>query len=137
MLAITPKSDEPEIDWERSKLWCAGNRLIANVAKHSHVTYRIFCLVVPTDGVNYCLLDFLDQRIVGALTPQYSPVKEERTNTGSGLPAASPMLKSCEKWRKMYRKIRDLFLQSVFNPLPDGPPLLFKEGEGPSLKGSG
>ena len=43
-----------------------GDRLIADVA--SHVPDEIFCLVVPTDGANFCLSDSQSLRIVGALT---------------------------------------------------------------------
>ena len=42
---------------ELPKLRGMGDRLIADVAKTSHVTDEIFCLVVPTDGANCCLLD--------------------------------------------------------------------------------
>ena len=43
-----------------------GDRLIVDVA--SHVLDEIFCLVVPTNGSNYCLSDSQSLRIVGALT---------------------------------------------------------------------
>ena len=53
---------------ELPKLWGVGNRLIADVAKPSHVVNKIFCLVVPIDGVNCCLLDSQSYRIIEALT---------------------------------------------------------------------
>ena len=43
-----------------------GDRLIADVAKPSHVADMLFCLVVPTDGANCYLLDSHSFRIVGA-----------------------------------------------------------------------
>ena len=42
------------------------DHLIADEA--SHVADAPFCLVVPTDGANCCLLDSLSHRIVKALT---------------------------------------------------------------------
>ena len=45
-----------------------GDCLIANIAKPSHVADKIFCLVIPTDGANCCLLDSQSLRIVRALT---------------------------------------------------------------------
>ena len=42
---------------ELPKLWGVGNRLIVDVAKPSHVVDEIFCLVIPTNGANCCLLD--------------------------------------------------------------------------------
>ena len=45
-----------------------GDRLIADVAKPSHVADKIFFLVVPTYGTNCSLLDSLNLRIVRALT---------------------------------------------------------------------
>ena len=53
---------------ELSKLRGVGDRLIADVANLSHVADEIFCLVVPTDGPNCCLLDSQSLWIVGALT---------------------------------------------------------------------
>ena len=54
---------------ELPKLWgVRDDSLIADVAKPSHVTDEIFCLVVPSDGTNCCLLDSQSLRIVGALT---------------------------------------------------------------------
>ena len=53
---------------ELPKLRGVGDRLIADVAKPSHVAYEIFRLVVPTDGANCWLLDSQSHRIVGALT---------------------------------------------------------------------
>ena len=53
---------------ELLKFQGVGDSLIADVAKPSHVADEIFCLVVPTDGANYCLLDSQSLRIVGALT---------------------------------------------------------------------
>ena len=53
---------------ELSKLRGVGDRFIANVAKPSHTADEIFCLVVPTDNVNYCLLDSQSIRIIEALT---------------------------------------------------------------------
>ena len=55
-------------EWELSKLRGVGDRLIADVAKPSHVTDEIFRLVVPTEGANCCLSDSQSHRIVGALT---------------------------------------------------------------------
>ena len=45
-----------------------GDRLIADVAKPSHVADEILCLIVPTEGANCCLLDSQSLRIVRALT---------------------------------------------------------------------
>ena len=45
-----------------------GDRLIVDVAKPSHASDKIFCLVVSTDGANCCLLDSQSLRIVGVLT---------------------------------------------------------------------
>ena len=42
---------------ELLKLRGVGDRLIVDVGKPSHVADKIFCLVVPTDGSNCCLLD--------------------------------------------------------------------------------
>ena len=55
-------------EWELSKLQSVGDHLIADVAKPSHATDEIFCLVVPINGANCCLLDSQSLRIVGALT---------------------------------------------------------------------
>ena len=40
---------------ELPKLWHVGDCLIVDVA--SHLADEIFCLVVPTNGVNCCFLD--------------------------------------------------------------------------------
>ena len=53
---------------ELSKLRGVGDRLIADVAKPSHAADEIFCLLVPIDGANCCLLDSQSLRIIGALT---------------------------------------------------------------------
>ena len=45
-----------------------GDRLIADVAKPSHVADEILCLIVPIEGANCCLLDSQSLRIVRALT---------------------------------------------------------------------
>ena len=45
-----------------------GDCLIVDVAKPSHVADEFFCLVIPIDGANCCLLDSQSLRIVGALT---------------------------------------------------------------------
>ena len=50
---------------ELPKLQGVGDRLIADVAKLSHITDEIFCSVVPTDGTNCCLLNSRSLRIVG------------------------------------------------------------------------
>ena len=42
---------------ELLKLQGVGDRLIADVVKPSHAADEIFCLVVPIDGANCCLLD--------------------------------------------------------------------------------
>ena len=55
-------------EWELPKLRGVGDRLIADVAKPSHVVDEIFCLVVPIDNANCCLLDSQSHRIVMALT---------------------------------------------------------------------
>ena len=52
---------------ELLKLRGVGDPLIVNVAKPSHVADEIFCLVVPTDGANYCLSNSESLRIVWAL----------------------------------------------------------------------
>ena len=44
-------------EWEILKLQGVGDRLIVDVAKPSHAADNIFCLVIPTEGANYCLLD--------------------------------------------------------------------------------
>ena len=44
-------------EWELPKLRGVGDRLIVDVAKPLHVAYKIFCLLVPTDDANCCLLD--------------------------------------------------------------------------------
>ena len=41
-------------DRELPKLRGMGDRLIADVAKPSHAADKIFCLIVPIDGVNCC-----------------------------------------------------------------------------------
>ena len=69
-----------------------GDHLKTGVAKPSQIVVELFCLVVPTDGANYSLLDFLSQWIVRALTCQHVPGKQIRN--GGGAPAASPMPKS-------------------------------------------
>ena len=53
---------------ELPKLRGVGDRLIADVAKPSHVVDEILKLVVPTDDANCCLLDSESLWIVGALT---------------------------------------------------------------------
>ena len=53
---------------ELPKLLGVGDLLIADIAKPSHVADEIFCLVIPTDGANCCLLDSQSLRIVRALT---------------------------------------------------------------------
>ena len=55
-------------EWELLNLRGVRDRLIADVAKPLHVDDKIFCLVVPTNGANCCLLDSQSIRIVGALT---------------------------------------------------------------------
>ena len=55
-------------EWELPKLRGVGDRLIVDVAKPSHAADEIFCLVIPTDGANCCLLDSQSLWIVGALT---------------------------------------------------------------------
>ena len=50
------------------KLRVMADRLIADVAKPSHVADEIFCMVVPTNNANYCLLDSQSHQIIGALT---------------------------------------------------------------------
>ena len=42
-----------------------GDLLIVDVAKPSHAVDEIFCLVVPTDDANCCLLDSQSHQIVG------------------------------------------------------------------------
>ena len=51
---------------ELKNLRGVGDRSIADVAKPLHVVGEIFCLVVPTNGVNCCLLDSRSLQIVGA-----------------------------------------------------------------------
>ena len=53
---------------ELPKLRGVGDRLIADIAKLSHVADNIFCLVVPIDGANCCLWDSQSHWIVGAST---------------------------------------------------------------------
>ena len=53
---------------ELLKLRGVRDRLIVDVAKPSHVADEIFCLVVPTDDANFCLLDSQSRRIIEALT---------------------------------------------------------------------
>ena len=53
---------------ELPKLRGVGDRLIADVAKPSHVADEIFCLVIPTDGANCGLSNSQRLRIVVALT---------------------------------------------------------------------
>ena len=45
-------------EWELPKLRGVGDRLIADVAKPSHVPYEIFRLVVPTNGTKLLALGF-------------------------------------------------------------------------------
>ena len=52
---------------ELLKLRGVGDRLIADVAKLSHVADKIFCLVVAIDRANCCLLNSQSLRIVEAL----------------------------------------------------------------------
>ena len=44
-------------EWELSKLQGVGDHLIVDVAMPSQVAGEIFCLVVPTNDANCCLLD--------------------------------------------------------------------------------
>ena len=53
---------------ELPKLRGVGDRLIADVAKPSHVVDEIFRLVVPTEDANCCLLDSQSLWIIGAVT---------------------------------------------------------------------
>ena len=86
---------------ELSKLRGVGDRLRADVCKPSHFTDDIFCLVVPTDSANYCLLDSQSLRII-----RHQPSDEDLQNiqgTSGGVSAASPILKSYrEIWRVKY-----------------------------------
>ena len=66
-----------------------GDRLVVDVA--SHVLDEIFCLVVPTNGPNYCLSDSQSLRIVEALT-QHKKLQNKQ-GTGGSVTAGSPMLK--------------------------------------------
>ena len=52
-----------------------GDRLIADVAKPSHIADEIFYLVIPTDGANCCLMDSRSLRTVGASTWKQGPAK--------------------------------------------------------------
>ena len=52
-----------------------GNHLKADATKPSQIADELFCLVVPTNGVNCSLLIFLNHWIVGASTNQHIPVK--------------------------------------------------------------
>ena len=51
---------------ELPNLRSVEDHLIVDVAKPSHVVDEIFCLVVPTDDANCCLLNSRSFRIVGA-----------------------------------------------------------------------
>ena len=85
---------------ELPNLWGVGDHLIADVAKTLHVVDEIFCLVVPTEGANYSLLDSQSLRIVEALTWRQGPAKQTgnplslRFLESPGVSAASLMLKS-------------------------------------------
>ena len=70
---------------ELLNLWGVGDRLIADVAKPSHTVDKIFCLVLPTDSVNCCLLDYRSLRIVGAAARTY------KTNKAPAVACRSPL----------------------------------------------
>ena len=71
----------PMVRWsnrELPKLRGMGDHLKMDVAKPLQIADELFCLVVPTNGANYILLNFLSHWIIEALTCKHVPTKQSR-----------------------------------------------------------
>ena len=109
---------------ELPKLRGVGDRLIADVAKPSHVPDKIFILVVLTNGDNCCLLDSQSHQIVGTLSQRQGPAKQTRERRWCV--GASPMLDSDKEIER-----ENYVSFSVGYPMsfPDAIPSLFMKEE--------